>query len=160
MCVPLYECGWPHECILVCCVTSVDSAEGYVHGCLSIYVCGTMIEWCFQVECFPEAPMYEGLWRCSAAPCPLHKSSVPSALIVSQPLSDWTGSKGSLSLSVSQSPSFTLTLMTISHWPLLLPLGWLIFAFTSIQTVSLHTHRQIHMNYYSDTSTGLTGMDI
>lgn len=60
------------------------------------------IAWCFQVECFPDALICWGLQCCSAVPCPLQKSFVPRpALAVSQPLSDWTGSKGFLSLSVS-----------------------------------------------------------
>lgn len=109
--------GCPHECILVCCATSVSLSEGTCAGYLE-YVCDIVIERRFRVECFPGALTLEGPWRCSAAPRSLRKSSVPPpALTESQPLSDWTGNKGSRSLSVSHSPSFTLTLMTITRRP-------------------------------------------
>lgn len=98
-CMCLFIIVGDHKCILLCHVTNVNPKEWYEHGCVSMYI---GIEWRFQVECFPDALIYKGLWQCSATFCPLRKCSVlPSALTVPHPLSDWTGSKGSLSLSVS-----------------------------------------------------------
>lgn len=137
MYVPLYNCGWLHECILECVRDKCRLNRRVCAWMCECMVAVIRIEWCFRVECFPDALIYKGRWRCSAAPRPLHKSSVPPpALTVSQPLSDWTGSKGSLSLSVSilhidLNDYYTLTTAA--------PLVELTSAFTSTQTVSLHT---------------------
>lgn len=109
--VPLFNCGWLYECILVCLRDKCGLMDVwvYVYGCY---------DWSFQVECFLHALIDKGLWRCSATSHPLHKSSVPqSALCV------LAFGLGARALYLSQSPSFTLTLMTIPHWPLQFPLG-------------------------------------
>lgn len=134
------------------CVTSVDLTEGYVRGCVSVCLqLVGMIKWCFRAECFPDALIYEGLQHCSVAPFPLHMSSVPPpALTASQPLSDWTGSKGSLSLSVS---FLHIDLNDYYALTTAAPIGEFTSAFTSTQTVSL---QKIHT---SKTSTGFPGTD-
>lgn len=102
MYVPLYKCGWPHKCILLSCVTRVDSTHGYVHGGVIVCVRYIVIEWCFQVECFPNTLFDNGL-RLQCSPfCPSRRArSLHQHSQCLSRVSDWTGSKGSLFLSVS-----------------------------------------------------------
>lgn len=119
------------------CVAHVDFTTslrgmcvGAPYGCRS-YDCAILPSWVL--------PSHHDLkgQRCGTALRPLQESSVPwSALTLSQPLSDETGSKGSLSISVSivhidLNDSYTLTTAA--------PPAELTSAFTSTRTVSLHT---------------------
>lgn len=73
--------------------------------CVDVWVFAvSKIEWCFRDKCFPDAltPRVYSV-RCGPSTHLRMRSAPPPrpALTVSQRLSDWTGSKGSLSLSVS-----------------------------------------------------------
>lgn len=100
---------------------------------VGVYVRGVMIEWCFQVECLPDALIHKGVQHCSAAPCLLQKSSVPP-LALSVSAFEWLDWEQGLSVSILHidlNDYYTLA-TAASLWELT-------SAFTSTQTVSLHT---------------------
>ncbi len=119
------------------CVTSVDLTEGYVRGCVS--ACLRLL-WSSDASELSASQTPWSIRACGVAVQPLVPSTRALSLHQhSQCPSLWVIGLGARALYLSQSPSFTLTLMTITHWPLQLFSGELTSAFTSTQTVSLHT---------------------
>lgn len=134
-CMCLFNCEWLHGCILGACMILI---EGFMHGCLAVLcVCGSYDCVMLPSLVLPSHPDLQGSAVLRHSPSSPPSPLVPqSALTVSQPMSDWTGSKGFLSLSVfifhiDLNDSYTLTTAA--------PSVELTSAFTSAQTVSLHT---------------------
>lgn len=88
---------------------------------------------------------------------PLHTSSVPPPALNSVP-SLWVIGLGARALYLSQSPSFTLTLMTITHWPPRL-LSWSLPLPSLLRRLLACTHRPVRKIHPSKTSTGFPGTD-
>lgn len=144
MYVPLYQVWlftWVHFGMLC------DKCElkwGYVHGYLSMCV----ILWLSDASKLSASQTPWLTRACGVAVQPLVPSTRALSLHQhSQCLSLWVIGLGARALYLSQPlilRSFTLTLMTITRWPLQLRLEELTSAFTSVQTVSVHILKPDH----------------
>lgn len=134
------------------CVATVDLTEGYTHGCWS--VCEPYYDWVM----LPELSAYQAHWsiRAWSTAVQPHVSSTRALSLHqhSQCVSLWVIGLGARALNVSQSPSFTLTLMTVTHWPLQLLLGSLPLP-SLLHRLLACTHSPMSKIHPSKTSTGL-----
>lgn len=138
------------------CVTSVGIAERYVRGCVSVCV---WLWWLRDASKLSASQMPLSIRACSVAVQPLVPSTRALSLHQhSQCPSLWVIGLGARALYLSQSPSFTLTLMTITHWPLQLLSGSLPLP-SLLRRLLACTHRPVQKIHPSKTSTGFPGTD-